>query len=71
MRNVYGTYQNVNRTCDTFFVKVSGTDPNMFGNVTSPQPHPTHPNPTWWSGEGGVGNVGLGAVGWGIGGGWG
>ena len=27
MRNVYGTYQNVNRVSDTFFVKVNGTDP--------------------------------------------
>ena len=27
MRNVYGTYQNVNRVCVVFFVKVFGTDP--------------------------------------------
>ena len=27
VRNVYGTYQNVNRVCVAFFVKVFGTDP--------------------------------------------
>ena len=30
MRNVYGTYQNVNRVSDTFFVKVNGTDPYIY-----------------------------------------
>ena len=30
MRNVYGTYQNVKRVSETFFVKVSGTDPYIY-----------------------------------------
>ena len=30
MRNVYGTYQNVNRMCDTFFVKVFDADPYIY-----------------------------------------
>ena len=33
MRNVYGTYQNVNRVSETFFVKVSRADPYIVGLI--------------------------------------